>query len=322
MRIGLCARGFTRIREILEEELPSDEVFECAGDEVAEAALAADVLIPTVARIPAAAFAGERLRLVQQFGVGLDTVDIPAASRAGVFVANVPSVGSGNAESVAELAIAHLLMLSRKIPTAFERFREQRVGAPLADCLWQSTVAILGYGGIGEEIARRLAGFDVRLIAISRHGPNGSRERDSTVDVDLHVSAEDALSVLPRADYVVVAAPATPDNIGLVNADMIAAMKPGVIIVNIARGHVIEYSALKQALEAGHVRGAGIDVFWDEPFPPADPILAHNVIATPHIGGATHRSFTGIGKAVAANVERIRCNRTPSNAVNLDQISS
>ena len=322
MRIGLCARGFARILETLKAALPNDEIFECAGDEVVEAAREADVLIPTVAAIPAATFAGTRLRLVQQFGVGLDTVDIPAATGAGVFVANVPGVGTGNAESVAELAIAHLLMLSRNLPLAFERFAEKKVGAPLANCLWQSTVAILGYGGIGEEIARRLAGFGVRVIAISRHGPDGDRTRDTSVKVDLHVAADKAKSVLAQADYVVVAAPATPENIGLVDAAMIAAMKPGAFLVNIARGHVIDYHALNDGLASGHLRGAGIDVFWHEPFDPDDSILQHNVIATPHIGGATGRSFDGIGQAVAANVERLRSGQLPANCVNAGNITS
>lgn len=316
MRIGLCIRGFTRILDILREELPDDEVFECDASDVVELAGDTDIFLPTVAPIPAATFATPRLKLVQQYGVGLDSVDIPAATAAGVLVANVPSVGTGNAESVAELAIAHMLMLSRNMPLAFQRFQERTVGSPRGNCLWRSTVVILGFGGIGEEIARRLAGFGVRIVAISRNGPDGSRERDATVHVDLHVDASRMGDAVGDADYVVVAAPATPENIGLVDRKLIARMKRGTFIINIARGPVIDYDALLAALREGQIAGAGIDVFWTEPFDPNDPLLKENVIATPHIGGTTERSLRGIGQAVAANVERIRRGELPLCCVN------
>ncbi|NNL84372.1 MAG: hydroxyacid dehydrogenase [Myxococcales bacterium] len=311
MRIGVCIRGYKRIMELLRECLPDDEIFDCDREEVIAVAGDADVLIPTIAPIPEAAFTGARLKLVQQYGVGLDSVDIPAATRAGVLVANVPSVGTGNAESVAELAIAHMLMLSRSMPRAFERFREKKVGSPFGNCVWGSTVAILGYGGIGEEIARRLAGFGVRLVAVSRHGPGGSRKRDPSVHLDLHVGAEKMGDAVAEADYVVVAAPATPENIGLVDERIVARMKPGAYIVNIARGPVIAYEPLLEGLRSGRIAGAGLDVFWTEPFDPADPLLEQNVIATPHVGGATERSLWGIAQAVARGVEAVRRGELP-----------
>lgn len=311
MRIGVCSQDFTRLFQILQAALPADEIFACTRDEVAACAPEIDVLIPIVTPIPAQALASPRLMLVQQFGVGLDIVDIPAATRAGVLVANVPSVGTGNAESVAELAIAHMLMLSRDIPLALRRFRERRVSSPLGSCLWRSTVVILGYGGIGEEIARRLAGFGTCIIAVSRHGVAGTRLRDAAVHLDAHWAAERILEAVAVADYVVVAAPATPENIGLVDARVFAHMKRGACIVNIARGPVIDYHALLAALRDGTVAGAGLDVFWQEPFDPEDPLLNENVIATPHIGGATETSLTGIGQAVAANIERVRRGEIP-----------
>ena len=316
MRIGLCIRGFHRILGILRDALPNDEVFECDAGDVVVATRNADVLIPVTTNIPAAAFAGSRLKLVQQYGVGLDCVDIPAASQAGVWVANVPSVGTGNAESVAELTIAHLLMLSRDMPEALRRFRERRFGSPLGKCVWGSTVLILGYGGIGEEIARRLMGFGARVIAVSRHGPTGPRVRDPQVPLALHVSQQETLSVLSDADYVIVAAPATPENIGLVDATLLAHMKRGAFIVNIARGAVIDYAALLAALRSGQIAGAGLDVVWQEPFDPDDPLLQENVIATPHIGGVTAPSLHGIGRAVIANIEAARAGKLPACCVN------
>jgi phosphoglycerate dehydrogenase-like enzyme len=316
MRIGLCVRGFTQIRQLLEELLPSDEIIECDSRDILERAADCAVLVPIVTPIPAQVLRYPDLKLIQQYGVGLDIVDIRAATEAGVLVANVPSVGTGNAESVAELAIAHMLMLSRNMPLALQRFREKKFSSPLGQCLWRSTVVILGYGGIGEEIARRLAGFGVRIIAISRHGPAGSRARDPAVRIDLHVPQSQMLTVLGEADFLVVAAPASPENIGLVDATVLAQLRPGAFIVNIARGPVIDYGALLAALQDGRLAGAGLDVFWQEPFDPADPLLSTNVIATPHIGGATARSLRGIGEAVAFNIEALRSGQLPQCCVN------
>lgn len=316
MRIGLCVRGFTRILEILQEVLPDDEVFELGRSEVVDVARDVDVLIPTVAPIPAEAFDGRRIKLVQQYGVGLDSVDIPAATQAGVLVANIPSAGTGNAESVAELAIAHMLMLSRHMPTALKRFHEKRVGSPLGGCLWESTIVILGFGGIGQEIARRLAGFGTKIIAVSRQGPAGARNRDTSVHVDEHVGADRLGDAVAEADYLVVAAPASPENIGLVGDAVFERIKPGAYVVNVARGPVINYDALLAALRDGRVAGAGIDVFWNEPFDPDDPLLKENVIPTPHVGGSTERSLLGIGRAVAANIEQLRRGDIPSGCAN------
>ena len=316
MRIGLCVRGFAGILKILREQLPEDGVFECDQSELAMLAPTADVLVPTICPIPAPIFEGRRLKLVQQYGVGLDSIDIATATEAGVPVCNVPSVGTGNAESVAELAIAHLLMLSRDIPDAIQQFKLKKVGAPLGHCLWGSTVCIVGYGGVGEEIARRLQGFGVRIIAVSKTGPNGSRLRDTTVKIDLHVDQSLLLDVVREADFVIVGAPATPENKGLVSRSVLSSMKSTAYIVNVARGPVIDYEALREALEEEKIAGAGLDVFWNEPFDPNDPIFGQNVIATPHIGGSTERSLLGVGRAVACNIERLRNGETLKDCAN------
>lgn len=316
LQICVCVRGYTRLLDLLVAGLPNDDIFECTGAELPAAVERAEVLIPLVTRIPANILPGSRVRLIQQYGVGLDGVDIPAATRAGIAVANVPSVGTGNAESVAELAIAHLIMLMRDIPQALQRFRERKVGSPLGRSVWGSTVLILGYGDIGQEIARRLQGFGVRVLAVSRQGPAGRRARDPTVPLAQHVAFDQIEDVLGEADALIVSAPATPENIGLVDARILRALRPGAVLVNIARGAVIDYTALRTALEDGHLGGAGLDVFWQEPFDPEDPLLKCNVIATPHIGGVTSRSLEGIGRAVVANIERLRRGELPACCVN------
>jgi phosphoglycerate dehydrogenase-like enzyme len=291
-------------------------IVECDASDIVDVAREVDVIVPIMTRIPEAALAGGRVKLIQQYGVGLEIVDLDAATRAGILVANVPSVGSGNAESVAELAVSLMMMLGRQIPLAQQRFRERRFSGPMGRALWGSTVVILGYGGIGEEIARRLGGFGARLIAVSRRGPDSSRARDTSIKIDRHVSAAQTLEVVGEADYLVVAAPATPDNIGLVDAGVLSATKPGAFLVNIARGQVVDYTALLAALDSGRLAGAGLDVFWQEPFDPEDALFKYNVIATPHVGGVTEESLKGIGAAVVQNIERLRRGELPDNCVN------
>ncbi len=321
MKITICAAGFKRMRDALQAALPRDEIAECAPADAALAAADSDVLIPIMAPITAAVFQSQRLRLVQQYGVGLEAIDIDAATRAGIPVANVPSGGSGNAESVAELAIAQMMMLGRDLPQAQANFYQRRFGAPIGRALWQSCVVIVGYGGIGQEIARRLAGWGVRIVAVSRRGPGAGPAQDGSVHVDRHVDARGLRAALAEADYVVVAAPASAANVGLIGREAIAAMKPGAFIVNIARGAVIDYDALLEGLRSGRIAGAALDVFWQEPFDPDDPLLRERVIPTPHIAGVTEECFRGVGQAVAANIERLRAGEQLANCANPEVLS-
>lgn len=316
MRIALAVRGFSHVRRILGQAFGDAAIVECDASDIIDVAREVDVIVPIMTRIPEAALAGGRLKLIQQYGVGLEIVDLDAATRAGILVANVPSVGSGNAESVAELAVSLMMMLGRQIPLAQQRFRDRRFSGPMGRALWGSTVVILGYGGIGEEIARRLGGFGARLVAVSRRGPDSARARDPSVRIDRHVSAAHTLEVVSEADYLVVAAPATPENIGLVDARVLGAIKAGAFLVNIARGQVVDYAALLAALDSGRLAGAGLDVFWQEPFDPEDALFQYNVIATPHVGGVTEESLEGIGAAVVRNIERLRRGELPDNCVN------
>jgi len=306
VRICICHQGYRRVVALLEELLPEDIIVECAPEEIVAASQDAEVLVPIVAAIPNEAYASPRLRLVQQFGVGLDGVDIPAATAGGVAVANIPSIGTGNAESVAELTIGFLVMLARRIPEALQRFQEGKLGATLGTTLLGSTVTLVGYGDIGQEVARRLAGFGARIVAVSRSGPGGARQRDPAVRVDLHLDASKLGDAVAEADFVVVAAPATPENRGLIGREILARMKPTAYVVNIARGPVIDYDALLEAFREERIAGAGLDVWWNEPFDPEDPLLQFNVIPTPHIGGSTVRSLRGIAEAFAAQIGRVR----------------
>lgn len=317
MRVCLCRRGAAKIVELLRGELPRDEILECSPEEVARVAQRVEVLVPLIARVGEEALASPRLRLVQQFGAGLDGVEIEAASRHGIYVANVPSGETANADSVAELAILLMLALARRWGRAQENLRARRVGAPVGTTLMGKTVTIVGFGGIGRVLARRLRGFGVHVVAVSRRGPRGEDG-----EADLHVAVSDFEEVLGQADFVIVATPLNEETRGMIGRRAFASMKRGAFLVNVARGPVVEREALVEALESGRLAGAGLDVFWEEPADPADPIFGLEVVATPHIGGATDVSLQEIARGVAENVSRLRRGEVPRNCVNASSVDA
>lgn len=315
MKVYFCREGLRIIRELLQQELPHDEVLECGPDGLATVVGEADVLIPTITPLREEVLAGGRVRLIQQFGAGLDAVDIPAATRHGIPVANVPAAGTGNAESVAEMAVLLMLTLARRFPEIQQSLREGRVATPTGWALKGRTAVIVGYGGIGRETARRLAGFEMRVLAVSRRGPKHTPEEDA-VPVAHHYAEAGLHEALREADFVILAPPLNDATRGLMGAAEFACLKPSAYVVNVARGGVIDYDALLAALREQRIAGAGLDVFWQEPIDPRDPILGYNVIGTPHVGGATDLSLRGIARKVAENIERVRRGELPANCAN------
>ena len=316
MQIYFCREGLNSIMAILQRELPEDQILCCAPEKVVEASREADVLIPTVSPVTADAIGSPRLKLVQQYGAGLDTVDIPAATQRGVYVANVPSAGTGNAESVAELSLLFMLALARRYPQAQEALQQRKLGTPFGAALKGRTAAIIGFGGIGQELAKRLRGFEMKVLAVSKRGP-----KEGDVPVDFHGTLDSLHTVLQQADFVIVAPPLNDETRGMIGQAEYACMKPSAFIVNVARGPVLDYDATVAALKDKRIAGAGLDVFWQEPFDPTDQIFSYNVIATPHVGGATDLSLQGIAKKVAENINRIRRGEMPVNCVNADGLS-
>ncbi len=317
MRIYFCRQGLTYVCRILQQALPEDDVLDCPPDAVAEAARNADVLIPTVSPIGSAALRSPRLKLVQQYGAGLDSVDIPTATAAGIYVANVPTAGTGNAESVAELALFFMLGLARKYRQTQESIRNKVLGSPMGQALRGKTVAIIGYGGIGRALARRLDGFEMHILAVSRWGPTADKSDDGS-PIAHHVAQDGFHTVLREADFVITAPPLNNETRGLMGQAEFACLKPEAFVINVARGPVLDYVALLAALREDRIAGAGLDVFWSEPFDPNDEIFQYNVLATPHIGGATDVSLQGIAKRVAENVNRLRRGEAPLNCVNAE----
>jgi phosphoglycerate dehydrogenase-like enzyme len=203
------------------------------------------------------------------------------------------------------------------LPRAQHNLRERRLGAPVGTTLAGKTAAIVGFGAIGRALAQRLRPFGVRLLAASRRGPRGEEN-----EADLHVDASGLREILGPADFVVVATPLDEDTRGLIGSEAFACMKQGSILINVARGPVVDRIALLDALRSGKIAGAGLDVFWEEPPDPDDPLFSFEVVATPHIGGATDISLGGIAAEVGANVDRLRRGDALRNCVNASSIDA
>ncbi len=314
MRILFCGNTFPDAPEYLRKHLPAecnDEILTCSDSDILSKLSGVDVVIPKMQRIGSREIEAGEFRLIQQWGAGLEGIDLHAARRKEVYVSNVPATG-GNAESVAEHAMLLILALLRDLPKAQANVRSGLLGAPLGKMLAGRTVCLYGLGAIALPLAKRLQSFDVPVIGISRdpEAPKiagfGLRRCFSPEERDVAFAATDILVLCMRY---------TEGMRGMIGARELATLPRGAYIINIARGGVIDGEALYSQLSCGHLSGAGLDVFWQEPLPTNDPILTlPNVIATPHIGGVTEASFGMIAEAVAVNIDRLRCGESPLHA--------
>lgn len=303
MRILFLGETFPEARRVLRPMLPDDEVVACPADRVLASVPGADVLVPTMSRIDAAAMDAGRPRLIQQFGVGLEGVDLAAARARGIPVANVPAAATGNAAATSELAVLLLLALARRLDAARAAVGARGLGEPLAEGVIGRTAVVLGVGAVGREVASRLRALGVRVVGVGRRP---LAEIADPAPLDGYRASGELRAALSGAAALVVCCPLTPQTRGLVGAAELAAMRPGGWLVNVSRGAVVDRDALLDALRSGRLAGAGLDVYWQEPIDPADPILRENVIATAHVGGVTADSYEAIARAVADNVERLR----------------
>jgi phosphoglycerate dehydrogenase-like enzyme len=304
MKILLCGQTFPPSRDILAPLLPDDEVVAVAAADVPEAAVGADVLIPMMTRLDHVVIRKTSAKLIQQWGAGLEGVDIDAASAVGIYVCNVPSDETPNAESTAEHAVLLMLACARRLHSCFRAFDKGLWGAPLGDSLIGRRALIVGFGRIGKALARRLVALGMDVDAIRRRPQPGEGER-------LGVREVGTPSDLPRlaadADFLVCTATATEESRGMINASTLHVMKPSAYVVNVARGAVINEPALIAALRNGLIAGAGLDVFAQEPVDLRSPLLRmENVIATPHVAGVTRQSYEGIAREIADNVQRLK----------------
>jgi D-3-phosphoglycerate dehydrogenase / 2-oxoglutarate reductase len=247
--------------------------------------------------------------VVARAGVGLDNVDVAAATQAGVMVVNAPT---SNVVSAAELAVTLLLSIARTVPQANASLKAGRwersafVGAEL----FEKTVGVVGLGRIGQLVAQRLAAFGMTILA---YDPYVTSARAGQLGVRLAGLAE----LLAASDFITVHLPRTPETVGLIGEEALRLVKPGVRIVNAARGGIVDEAALLAALLDGRVAAAGLDVFAVEPCTDSPLIGLDQVVVTPHLGASTEEAQERAGVSVARSVRLALAGELVPDAVNV-----
>lgn len=258
--------------------------------------------------------AAASLKVIGRAGIGVDNIDVPAATERGIVVFNTPDA---NATTTAELAIAHLLSLSRHLPQADRSVRDglwqptRYVGAELSG----KTIGIIGFGTIGRLVAVRAAGLNMKVLAYDPFVTPEIMAQSAAEPSEL-----DAL--LSSADYVTLHCPLIDKTRNLIDAARLARMKPGARLINCARGGLVDEAALLDALKSGRLAGAALDVFAHEP-PKGSPLLAlDNVVLTPHLGASTEEAQQAVSVRIAEDIARFLITGAAETAVNLPRISS
>ncbi len=308
----IAADGIERLRDAGEVDVatgldPADLLARIAGYDAlvvrSETKVTADLLA-----------AAPRLRVVGRAGVGVDNIDIEAATRSGVLVLNAPT---GNTIAAAEHAVAMMLALARNIPAADASLRAGRwqrsalVGVELRD----RTLGLLGLGKIGFEVAR-IAGEGLRMRVLA-HDPLATQERAEQAGAEL----VDLDTLITQSDVLSVHVPLTEHTRGIIGAAELRRMRPGARVVNVARGGIIDEGALAQAVRDGVVAGAAVDVFTTEPVPPGHPLVGvEGIVVTPHLGASTTEAQVNVASDVADQIVEFLRGGSPRYAVNAPSV--
>ena len=294
---------------------PEFEIINCDGANRSEllACLSSGVdavLIRSATKMDSEAIsAAKGLKVIARAGVGLDNVDIPAATAAGVMVVNAPT---SNIVSAAELAIALLLASARHLSPAHAALkggkwaRSKYTGAEL----FEKTLGVVGFGRIGQLVAHRMQAFGMKVIA---YDPYLQPAKAAALGVDL-VSLDDLLT---NSDFITIHLPKTKETANLIGDAALSKVKPTVRIINAARGGVLDEAALYKAISEGRVAGAGLDVFATEPCTDSPLFTLDQVVATPHLGASTDEAQERAGIAVAVSVRKALSGELVPDAVNV-----
>lgn len=253
--------------------------------------------------------AAQRLKVIARAGVGVDNIDVTAATHRGILVVNCPTA---NTIAAAEHTIALLMAAARNIPQANRALRagkwERRrfMGRQISG----KTLGIVGLGKIGSQVARRARGLGMKIMA---YDPYVAPEYAASVSVQLGSLAE----VLMEADFVTIHTALTDETRGLIGAQQLSLMKPGAIIINCARGGIVDEPALREALQNGTIRGAALDVFAGGSEPAPELIALDNLIATPHLGASTTEAQINVAVDAARQVVEVLKGQPPRWPVNM-----
>jgi len=295
---------------VLPKRLPEPELLPVVADAVA-------LLVRSETKVTRKVIeAAPQLRVVGRAGVGVDNVDVEAATQHGIVVMNTPG---GNTVTTAELSFAMLLALARKVPQAHTSMAAGKWDRKLLQGteLLGKTLGILGMGRIGSEVAKRALAFGMRVIA---YDPYLTEDRARAVGAEFAAEVDNIYRV---ADFITVHMPVTPETKHMLNAAAFAKMKPGVRLVNCARGEIIVENDLIAALESGKVAGAALDVYSVEPLPAEHPFRKQpNLILTPHLGASTKEAQEKCGIEVAEVITGYLLTGEVRNAVNLPYLDA
>ncbi|HEX4418901.1 MAG TPA: NAD(P)-dependent oxidoreductase [Kofleriaceae bacterium] len=293
MRLLWCGSGWLPVVDLIAARLPagaSIAIWDRAAP-LAGAVAEVDVLLPSNAHItPEVIAAAPRLRLIQQPAAGTEWIDRTAPAARDIPICNAPGT---NHVAVAEAALFLLLALARRAPLAARAFAERQIGVPAGIELAGKTLGVVGMGRAGTAVAERARGLGMIVIELGRGASPAERA-----------------AFFAASDAITLHCPLAPETRGLIDAAAFAAMRPGALLVNVARGPVIDRAALLAALAddrpTHRLGGVGLDVHWDEPADPADPLYADpRVVALPHLGGSTVEAFTRIVDVVLDNLRRL-----------------
>jgi len=257
----------------------------------------------------------ERLKVIVRAGVGVDNIDLPAATREGIVVMNTPA---GNTTSTAEHTVAMMMALSRNIAPAAASMREGRwdrkkfTGTQLSG----KTLAVIGLGRIGVSVASRAQAMEMRVVG---YDPFLSEERARELGIELYRNVDE---LCPLCDYLTVHTPLTDETRDLINAERLAAMKPGVRIINCARGGIVNEDDLADAIESGHVGGAALDVFVSEPPEGSRLPALDGVLTTPHLGASTEEAQELVAVEAAELISGFLLRNEIRCAINMSPISA
>ena len=304
----------TRLKELFDAELREDDA-PLGREELVRAMQRADVLVPCLSDqidAPMLAQAGERLKLIANYGAGVDHIDVHSARQRGVLVSNTPGVVT---EDTADMAIALMLAVTRRIPEGLAAMQrgEWRGWSPMAHLggrIGGKRLGILGMGRIGQAMARRARAFGMQI-----HYHNRKRLRPE-IEEPLEATWWESLDqMVARMDVISVNCPHTPSTFHLLNARRLKLLKPSAVLINTSRGEVIDENALTRGLRAGEIAGAGLDVY--ERGTQINPRLRElpNVVLLPHMGSATIEGRIEMGEKVIVNIKTFADGHRPPDQV-------
>ncbi|MBK5111198.1 MAG: phosphoglycerate dehydrogenase, partial [Thermoleophilia bacterium] len=302
--------------DLLREQFDVDLGLEMSDEELADQIGNYDaILIRSATRLtPELIQRADRMKVIGRAGTGVDNVDIPAATKRGIIVANAPE---SNSVAAAEHTLALALALFRNVPQAHGSLVEGRWDRAKykGSELYGKTLGVIGFGRIGQLVAKRAQSFEMEVLAFDKF-VSAERFRDLGVE-----GVESAEEIYRRADLLTIHLPKTPETVNWIDAGAIAAMKPGMRIVNCARGELIDLDALIEGLESGQVGGAALDVFPEEPFTEHPVFAREDVVVTPHLGASTAEAQDRAGTDTAAQATAALTGGVVTNAVNIPAVS-